>query len=90
MTHIALINTAHNLSEPSAPRESRGAAVEVRCCRKYSCRPGQAKRDPGPITAGFRCGEKLEPQRATQRCPVVMGPGVRRDDSGGCRASLQR
>ena len=38
------------------------------------CRPGQAKRDPGPITTGRCCYAKAKPRVVVQPGPVVMGP----------------
>jgi hypothetical protein len=44
-------------------------------------RPGQAKREPGPIRRGPRVVERKDiNQRVKQLAPVAMGPGLRRDD----------
>jgi hypothetical protein len=43
-------------------------------------RPGQAKREPGPIITNVCCCAWLEPQSRSLLTSVVMGPGVRRDD----------
>src|SRR5690606_41448082 len=37
------------------------------------CRPGQAKRDPGPITTNVNCLEALWPQRASTTQPCGYG-----------------
>jgi len=44
------------------------------------CRPGQARREPGPITTEARCYAELEPQSLLQLASVVMGPRLRGDD----------
>ena len=55
LTHIALINTAHNLSACQARRREAGdAAVEVIVIRAYSCRPVDSRR---PITTGPSCSK---------------------------------
>src|SRR6476469_11266946 len=56
-------------------------------------RPGQAsvsERDPGPITTKDNCSATLELQLRITTTFVVMGPGVRRDDSGACVEQLMR
>ena len=45
------------------------------------CRPGLAKREPGPITTGVRCvREAVQRSSPTIDKPRLMGPCVRRDD----------
>ena len=45
-------------------------------------RPGQAKRDPGPITMSANSCAELGPQLCLQQALVVMGPHFREDDVG--------
>jgi len=39
------------------------------------------ERDPGPITTALSCYEGCGSSSLLQQGPVVMGPGLRRDDS---------
>ena len=53
------------------------------CRENTRCRPGQAKRDPGPIPTGLGFATVGATARQTNSNSAVMGPGVRRDDGGG-------
>ena len=73
----------------------RGSAES--CLRLFGClkvesnyfrRPGQAKREPGPITTNA-CA-KLGPQFCLQQASVVMGPRVRGDDAERLRDVIAR
>jgi hypothetical protein len=62
----------------------RHSSLKVESGKQNCCRPGQAKRDPGPITTDVCRRMSRSLQLAPQRESVVMGPGLRQDDSGGC------
>src|ERR1019366_1988735 len=62
-----------------APGVSPGSQIPIHR------RPGQAKREPGPITTGLRICKRWGRYVAQQRPPVVMGPCFRRDDDLNCK-----
>jgi hypothetical protein len=53
-------------------------------CVEYPAtrRPGQAKRDPGPITTGDSDRASWSHSSFQSERPVVMGPRLRGDDTG--------
>ena len=71
--------------DSSTTRAQRAAGSRSRVWNCFSGqqtprRPGQAKRDPGPITTKVHCCAKLGPRFDPSLASAAMGPGLRRDD----------
>ena len=73
----SVFNEGHDEAKPGQNMPREGEGVSGVLCR----RPGQAKRDPGPITTGAYCSSAVCLRLGFTDRFRGMGPRVRGDDS---------